>query len=144
MFITEKILDIVVKAKDEAHALALAAFDQSHRLAVGALGNEIASLKRENASLTEQLKYERARGDALVDRLLERDARVAAVAPAAVAAAAQKDVVVAEKLRKTFESLADVADIPPAREHRAFEIAGGSVVMPPAMPPAEPREPANV
>src|SRR2546426_1122608 len=34
MFLTNRILDLVVKAKDDAHALALAALDAAHSLAV--------------------------------------------------------------------------------------------------------------
>lgn len=132
MFITEKILDLVVKTKDEAHALALAAFNQSHEIAVGALRNEVVELKKINEALSAALRGERSRADGLVDRLLVRDAKVAAVAPAAIAAATHVDEQTVARLREAFSGLADVGEVPPASEHRAFEIGGGSAVLPSA------------
>src|SRR3990167_8413395 len=100
MFLTYKILDLVVKTKDDAYAIALSAFDSSHRIALGAKETEIEALTRTIVDLTAQLKYERARADNLVDRLLVRDAQVAAVAPAAVEIAKHKDEVAVKKLKE--------------------------------------------
>ena len=80
MFVTDRVLDIILKSKDESYLLAVSAKDASHALAVASLQNEILGLKRTATILEEQLRYERARADGLVDRLLVRDARVAAVA----------------------------------------------------------------
>ena len=117
MFLTQRILDLIVTTKNEAFAIAL-----------GAKENEIISLKSRIEVLSGEVKYERARADSLVDRLLVRDAKVSAVAPVAVAAAAERDKVAVERLKKTFEGLADVGDIPEQKEPRAFEIAGGLAV----------------
>lgn len=129
MFLTQRILDLVVKTKDDAHATALAAVDASHRVALGALDNEIQALKRLINQLNEQLSYERAKSDGLVDRLLVRDAKVAAVAPAAVEIAKHKDEQAVQKLKELFDGLNDVtADIPAPKDLRAFDLAGGSAV----------------
>ncbi len=117
MFLSDRVFDILMKAKDEAFSIA-----------IGAKENEIHSLTERIETLTDEVKYERSRADALVDRLLTRDAKVAAVAPAAVAAAAERDKVVAERLKETFAGLAEVGEIPEPKEARAFEVAGGSAV----------------
>ena len=117
MFITNRMLDLIVKTKDESFGLSLSS---AH--------NEITLLNRLVDRLDGEVKYERARADALVDRLLMRDARVAAVAPAAVAAAAERDKVVTDRFREAFEGLNDVGEAPVASEPRAFDIAGGSAV----------------
>ena len=119
MFITDRVLDIILKAKDDAHALAVAS-----------LQNEIIGLKRTANILEEKLRYESARADGLVDRLLVRDARVAAVAPSAVAAAVHKDAEGAKVLRKIFDEMNSAGvDFPP-QDSRSFEVAGGTAVAP--------------
>ena len=128
MFITDRVLDIILKAKDESYLLAVSAKDASHALAVASLQNEIVGLKRTATTLEEQLKYERARADGLVDRLLVRDARVAAVAPSAVAAAVSKDEKAAEQLKKIFDEINMVGVDFPAKEQRAFDMAGGTAI----------------
>lgn len=117
MFITNRILDLIVKTKDESYGIAL-----------GAKQNEIVALTARIEVLAEEVRYERARADGLVDRLLMRDAKVAAVAPAAIAAAAERDKVAVKKLEETFAGLAEVGEIPESREPRAFDVAGGSAV----------------
>ena len=130
MFITDRVLDIILKAKDESHALAQRANAESHALAVASLQNEMLGLRRTATNLEEQLKYERARADGLVDRLLVRDARVAAVAPSAIAAAVHKDDEGAKVLRKIFDEMNSAGvDFPPP-EQRSFEMAGGVAVSP--------------
>lgn len=129
MFLTHKILDLVVKTKDDAHALVLSAFDSSYRLSLGAKEIEIEALTRLIADLGAQLKYERARADNLADRLLVRDAHVAAVSPAALETAKHKDEVAVKKLREVFDQLNDIAVEVPAKTHRAFDLAGGSAVV---------------
>jgi hypothetical protein len=117
MFITDRVLDIILKAKDQAHALAVAS-----------LQNEIIGLKRTATLLEEKLKYESARADGLVDRLLVRDARVAAVAPSAVAAAVHKDAESVKVLSKIFDEInLTGVDLPPS-EQRAVDVAGGTAV----------------
>ena len=130
MFITDRVLDIILKAKDESYLLAVSAKDSSHALAVASLQNEIIGLRRTATLLEEKLKYESARADGLVDRLLVRDARVAAVAPSAVAAAVHKDAEAVKKLDKIFDEInsAGVDFAPP--EQRSFEMAGGVAVSP--------------
>ena len=128
MFVTDRVLDIILKAKDESYLLAVSAKDASHALAVASLQNEIVGLKRTATTLEEQLKYERARADGLVDRLLVRDARVAAVAPSAVAAAVYKDEKAAEQLKKIFDEINMVGVDFPAKEQRAFDMAGGTAI----------------
>mgnify|MGYP001595874529 CR=1 FL=1 len=129
MFLTHKILDLVVKTKDDAYALALSAFDASHHIALGAKESEIRALKNEVSGLTEQLKYERLKSDGLVDRLLVRDAKVAAVAPAAIELAKHKDAEGVKKLKEVFDQLNDIAsDVPAPKEARVFDMAGGSAL----------------
>lgn len=117
MFLTQGTFDLIVKTKDESYAIAL-----------GAKQNEIISLNARLEVLGEEVRYERHRADGLVDRLLMRDANVAAVAPAAVAAAAERDKVAVERLKETFAGLGEVGEIPEPREPRAFDVAGGSAV----------------
>ena len=118
MFFSRYSLDVIVKTKDEALVIIVAAKQ-----------SEINSAHDEIDRLREELEYERHRADALVDRLLVRDARVAAVAPAALAAAAQMDK---ETLARA-KAVADVMNEPagaipsefnPAAGPRAFEFAG--------------------
>lgn len=120
MFLTHRTHDLIVKAMNE-----------SFGLSISSKHNEIVSLNKLIDRLTEEVKYERARADSLVDRLLLRDAKVAAVAPAAIAAAAERDKVTVEKLKETFAGLAEVGEMPDPGapgEPRAVEVAGGSVV----------------
>lgn len=114
MFITRSILDLVVRTKDECFAIA-----------IGAKENEVIQLRQINTGLSEALRYERARADALVDRLLTRDAKVSAVAPHAIAAAVERDEVAVKALKEAFSGLAEVGEIPEAKEARAFDFAGG-------------------
>lgn len=117
MFITNRILDLVVTTKDDCYAIAL-----------GAKENEIRYLKDSIEELSAQLKYERSRADGLVDRLLVRDARVAAVSPAAIEIAKHKDEQAVSKLKAIFDDMnAMGADIP-SKDTRAFDLAGGSAV----------------
>ncbi len=130
MFITDRVLDIILKAKDESYLLAVSAKDASHALAVASLQNEIIGLRRTATLLEEKLKYEAARADGLVDRLLVRDARVAAVAPSAVAAAVHKDAEAVKVFKEVFDELNKAGvDFPPP-EQRSFELAGGVAVSP--------------
>ena len=117
MFIPEKVFNLLMTAKDD-----------SYKLALGAKEVEIDVLMRTISDLSEQLKYEKARSDGLVDRLLVRDARVAAVAPSAVAAAQYKDAEAVKKLTEIFSSMNEMGVEVPAPEQRTFEIAGGKVV----------------
>ena len=128
MFVTDRVLDIILKAKDESYLLAVSAKDASHALAVASLQNEILGLKRTATILEEQLRYERARADGLVDRLLVRDARVAAVAPSAVAAAVHKDAEAVKKLTAIFDEINMTGVDFPAKEQRAFDMAGGTAI----------------
>lgn len=128
MLITGRLFDLVIKTKDDAHALVVQALNASHALALGAQANEIAALKKTLEDLNTQLRYERARADNLVDRLLIRDAKVAAVAPAAVEIAKFKDEQAVKKLHAVFDQLNDIATEIPARETRAFDMAGGTAV----------------
>lgn len=130
MFVTDRVLDIILKAKDESFLLTISSKDESHALAVASLQNEIIGLKQMAIILEEKLKYESARADGLVDRLLVRDARVAAVSPSAVAAAVHKDAKGAEVLRKIFDEINSAGVDFPAPEQRSFEIAGGVAVDP--------------
>lgn len=117
MFIPNRVFDILINA-----------LDASHRIAIGAKECEIEVLTRTISDLAEQLKYEKARADGLVDRLLVRDARVAAVAPSAVAAAAYKDGEAVKKLTEIFSSMNEMGADIPAPQQRTFEMAGGTVV----------------
>lgn len=120
MFITDRVLDIILKAKDEAFALAIAAKD-----------HEIEVFRTANSRLIEEIKYEKAKADGLVDRLLVRDARVTAVSPQAVEAGILKDKVSVEKFKeieKLFDSLGDIGGDVPAPDARTFTMAGGNAV----------------
>lgn len=142
MFITERVLDIVVTTKDQAfnatttangnaYALALSAFNGAHDLAISSKESEIRSLRAQVEDLTGQLKFEKARGDALVDRLLQKEAHVAAVAPLAAHVAKHQDDEAVKRLKVVFDQMGDMGDIPPPREMaegRAFSMAGGSAV----------------
>lgn len=127
MFISERVFDVVVKTKDDAFAVALSAFYESHKIALGAKEVEIEALKRTIDDLVAQLAYERAKSDGLVDRLLVRDAKVAAVSPVAIEIAKHKDKEAVKKLAEIFDNLNDIAaDPPPAPQgNRAFEFSGG-------------------
>lgn len=129
MFVTDRVLDIIVKTKDESYALALSAFNSSHELAIAAKENEIRYLKSTLEDTRSALAHANAKADALMDRLLVRDAKVAAVAaavsPSNLAAAAVKDENAAEKLRVIFDSINEMGDMPVPKENRAFEFAGG-------------------
>ena len=125
MFITARVFDIVVKTKDDSYALALSAFNESHVLALAAKENEILYLKNDLEDLKTQLKYEKARADNLVDRLLIKEAKVAAVSPMALEAAKEKDEHAVKNLKIIFDQLNDVAAEIPAKETRAFDFAGG-------------------
>lgn len=128
MIITRATLDLIIAARDMAFQTAVKALGESRELVVAAKQCEIDSLKSRVESLEAALKYERARADALVDRLLVRDAKVAAVAPAAVAAATEKDLAEGKKravLTEIFDKLAETGQEPPPGEPRAFEFAGG-------------------
>lgn len=129
MFMTSRVFGIVVKTKDDAYALALSAFDASHQLAIAAKENEIAALRKEVSGLAEQLRYERTKSDGLVDRLLVRDARVAAVAPAAVELAKHKDAEAVKKLSEIFDQMNEMGAEIPAKDTRAFEFAGGGAAV---------------
>jgi len=125
MFLTERILNLVVKAKDDAYAISLSAFDAAHGISMGAKEVEIEALTRVIADLAEQLKYERARADGLVDRLLVRDAKVASVSPSAIELAKYKDTQAVKKLGEIFESINEMGAEVPIKETGVFEFAGG-------------------
>lgn len=125
----DEILSIVVHAKDDAFQVALGAMGEAHKLVIEAKEVEVSILRKQVAELGEALRYERARADNLVDRLLVRDAKVAAVSPAAIEIAKAKDEETYKRLKETFEQLNDVGMAPVSvKEPRAFEMAGGSVV----------------
>lgn len=123
MFITDRVLNIILKAKDEAFALAIAAKD-----------HEIEVFRTANSRLIEEIRYEKAKADGLVDRLLVRDAKVLAVSPQAVEAGILKDKVAVEKFKeidKLFNELNDVGSDFPSdapTDQRSFAMAGGSAV----------------
>lgn len=101
---------------------------EARDLVVAAKQAEIDGLMKRVAQLEKDWAYERSRADALVDRLLVRDARVAAVAPAAVAAAVEHDLLEGRKrgaLQEIFDDVARVGEDPPPAEARAFDFAGG-------------------
>lgn len=114
---------------NQAFNLLVAAKDDSFRIALGAKECEIEVLTRTISDLAEQLKYERARADSLVDRLLVRDARVAAVAPVAIDIAKHKDSEAVKKLTEIFSSMNEMGADVPAPQQRAFGIAGGTAVV---------------
>lgn len=133
MIFTGRVLDIIVSTKDNSFALALSAFNEAHSLVIGAKESEIRVLKLQVEDLAGQLKYEKSRGDALVDRLLQKEAHVAAVAPLAAHVARKQDedaVAGMSKIKVIFDELNSVSDsIPPPRgEGRAFTMAGGTAV----------------
>ena len=122
-------IDILISTKDEAFRVSLGAIGQAHEQVLEAKQIEVEALKRMLADLGEQIRYERARADSLVDRLLVRDAHVAAVSPVAIAAAKMRDEETVKRLRETFEQMNDVGVAPASvAEARAFELAGGSAV----------------
>lgn len=128
MIIARSSVDLIVKAKDDAFETAVRVLGESRELVVAAKQCEIDALKAQLSTAEAALKYERARADALVDRLLVRDAKVAAVAPAAVAAAVESDIALGKKrdeVQKIFDNLATVGAEPPPGEPRAFTFAGG-------------------
>lgn len=134
MFITDRVLDIILKAKDESFKFSVTAQEWAFTLAIAAKDHEIEVFKTANEKLIEELKYEKARADALVDRLLVRDAKTFAVSPQAVEAGKLKDSVSVEKLKtidKLFNELNDVGSDFPSEsttDPRSFSIAGGSAV----------------
>lgn len=141
MFVTDRVLDIILKAKDEAHSLAYRSVAEScelvvsaernaHTIAVASLQNEINGLRRTATLLEEKLKYESARADGLVDRLLVRDANVAAVAPSAIATAVHKDAEAVKKITAIFDEMNAAGVDFPEKEQRAFDVAGGTAIAP--------------
>lgn len=129
MFISRTALNLIVASKDEAFRSAVDATAQARELVLAAKQAEIDFLKSHIAKLERAVQYEKTRADTLVDRLLVRDAKVAAVAPAAVAAAVEKDVKTAarrDEVQRVFDEVASVgADPVPPAEPRAFDFAGG-------------------
>lgn len=118
MLITRGTLDIILAAKSEALDLIM-----------GSKESEIRALKVQIEDLVGQLRYERSRADTLVDRLLAKEAHVAAVAPQAAHIAQMREDEVVKKLKVVFDGLGDVGEMPPPRgEARAFDMAGGSAV----------------
>lgn len=127
MFLPQRVLDVLISTKEQAFDVSVKSLRDAYELALGAKESEVAALKRQVEDLEQRLKYERSRADALVDRLLVRDAKVLAVAPAAVEAARQKDEVAVKRLTEAFEQLNGVGEIPPAvmgAEPRKVEFAG--------------------
>jgi len=128
MFVTDRILDMIATTKDNSYALALSAFHDAHNLAIGAKGNEIISLQQRINELKEQLSYEKKRGDHLVDRLLQKEAHVAAVAPMAEHLVKHQDEEMVKKLKVVFDEINSVGQEVPTPESRVFEMAGGKAI----------------
>ena len=129
MFLTQRILGLVAQTKDDAYAVALAALHQARELAVSAKQAEIARLDAQISDLKEELRYEKKRGDTLVDRLLQKEARIAAVAPVAEHVVKHQDAEAVKRLKVVFDEINSMdAHIPPVSEGRAFEMAGGTKV----------------
>lgn len=103
--------------------------DAALLLVVQAKESEIGSLKASVEKLETQIRYERARADRLVDRLLERDAHVAAVAPLAEHVVKLQDENVRAKLSEIFDQMNEMGDTPPPRvasaDGRVYRMAGG-------------------
>lgn len=128
MLLSRASVDLIVAAKDAAFETAVRVLGESRELVLAAKQCEVDALKAALSTAEAALKYERSRADALVDRLLVRDAKVAAVAPAAVAAATEHDVLEGKKravISEIFDHLAETGAEPPAGEPRAFDFAGG-------------------
>lgn len=131
MFITDRVLNIILAAKDEGFRHSVTAQEWAFTLAIAAKDHEIEVFKTANEKLIEELRYEKARADGLVDRLLVRDAKVLAVSPQAVEAGKLKDAASVERLKevsKLFDSLGDIGGEVPAPDARTFTMAGGSAV----------------
>jgi hypothetical protein len=103
---------------------------EAYEVVLSAKQAEADMLRRQIADLMSREKYLQAKADNLVDRLLVRDAKVAAVAPMAIEVAKARDEETVKRLRETFEQLNDVGITPASavKEPRAFELAGGSAV----------------
>lgn len=128
MLIARQNLDLILKAHDRAFETSIQALGDARDLVVAAKQCEIDRLQARVDALEKALAYERARADALVDRLLVRDAKVAAVALAAVAAATEKDLAMGKTrnaIQEVFDKLADLGEPPAPGEPRAFDFAGG-------------------
>lgn len=129
MLISRTALDLIVAAKDAAFRASVEATAQARDVLLAAKQAEIDFLKSHITKLERAIQYEKTRADALVDRLLVRDAKVAAVAPVAVAAAVEKDTKTAQRrdeVQRVFDEVASVgADPTPPAEPRAFDFAGG-------------------
>jgi cell division septum initiation protein DivIVA len=128
MFVTYRILEMIASTKDNAHALSLSAFHDAHNLAIGAKNNEIAALQQRIDELNQQLSYEKKRGDQLVDRLLQKEAHVAAVAPMAEHLVKHQDEEMVKKLKVVFDEINSVGQEVPTPEPRVFEMAGGKAI----------------
>lgn len=121
-------VDLILEAHTNSFTTAVKALGESRELVVAAMQNEIDSLKSRIELLEQDLSYERKRADTLVDRLLVRDARVAAVAPAAIAAATEHDILEGKKrpeILKIFDEVAQVGEGANPHEPRGFDFAGG-------------------
>jgi len=114
----------------ESYQIALGAMREAYEVVLSAKQAEADMLRRQIADLMSREKYLQAKADNLVDRLLVRDAKVAAVAPMAIEVAKARDEETVKRLRETFEQLNDVGITPASavKEPRAFELAGGSAV----------------
>lgn len=108
-------------------ARALDAMQTGYETGMEAKCSEVGMLRGELEKALEQARYERQRADALVDRLLERDARVAAVAPEARALADAKTVQSVKTVEKLFDEINLAGEDLPDRiaEPQITEFAGG-------------------
>ena len=82
-FIPKNFLDRMLCASDRGYEVAVAALKEAHQIALQALSTENIVLRKIVHDQHEELNLEKARNQALVDRLLVRDAKVFPVQPIA-------------------------------------------------------------
>lgn len=128
MFAPRWLLDKLIETQKELTEQALSSYIESFKLALSAKETEVAFLKRQIADLQQSIRYESKRADALVDRLLIRDAKVFPVQPLAEEQAKKEQEAVFAKLQEVMDEVnmtgEDVPEIPAAPQQTTF--AGGA------------------
>lgn len=122
-WLIERLLDIHRNLADKT----VAAYAEAFNVSLSAKQDEVAILKRQIADIEEQVRYQTARADALVDRLLLRDAKVYPVQPIAAEQAKKQQEAAIKALSEIGDQLAQVGeDEPGTLEPREHVFAGGA------------------
>lgn len=133
-FVPKALLDCLIESGRYGNKVAVEAIREGHKVALSAIATENAFLRAEVASLKHDLAIETARSQALVDRLLVRDAKIYPVQPIATeavkAAQAEKDKI-GKEISKVFDQMSSVGEDAPevAQSSQQVDFDGGGRVV---------------